>query len=1458
MFFSRSSTLEEDKLPNNIEEVKKEEEEGKIIKEEEKKVTEQIEEEKIKEEKKDEQEEKKKEQEEKKEEEETEETTKEKTEEPKKEKTNGEKKKVNMVVVKDDEIDDDDNVSVTSNSSRLSTSSKATRRSTTRRSRSGRRRGKRRVFDNLYQDDAHRLVVGLCNLSTTKLKADPDSKVELRSRILGLQLIQSILEVNKPVLHAHPDFFMTIKTPICISVLANCCSTRLSLFHLSSSIFKLLFLHYKEYTKTELGAFLNTAFLRILESENSNFKFKEIVIELLDHIVSDPKTIVDLFVNFDCSLTFMNIYERIIEDLCNTTTQSLAEANWMTVKQEERLKDTAMTALVRTLISLRTWMQMHTTKAENEEVVEKLDFERHWKQKNGLKDGMEAFDKSFKKGLALFTQYGVIDDKPETIANFLRNEPGLNKTKIGECIGDRHMTEVREAFTKTFEFEGKTFMEALRMFMAAFRIPGEGQMIDRIVQSFALRYYAQNSDHKGFKDGESAYVLAYSVIMLHTELHSPAFGFRERMTFDQFVINNEGLNDGEDFPNDFLREIYDDVKAKEMKLTDAVPNKKEQKKENNEKSNEPNFNSTAEQKKFYFEKENVSIFNETKPVLKKSKNTALEYYEAVDTKHSNAMFEVTWGRFLKALSSRFEDSNDTQVISKVIEGYRAAADISTHFKNMKIGRHFVDSVANFTYLDKLNVYQNKHMQALKLILEYSDRLAGNINEGWKPILSTFSNLEKLQALRPHKAMGEDQQMSDMTPKQQQQAMEREIEIQTSKKILMLANMDEIDRVYDKSVDLNDEAIVHFVSALCHVSDMELKENRSFSLAKLIIVGNSNISRIPVTWMKIWQPMSTHFIDVASKPNRDISMNAIDSIRQLAMKFVKREEQSQFNFQRNFLKPYVTIMQRQELVDMRRLIVDCVEYMVKLEAAHLRSGWQALIKILEVAAHDSSKDIVDSGNKMMQLLFKDYFDNVSENDAFPDAVEALVAYAQNTVDSEIALKAIDNIELAASKLADGNVVDLETEGYAFRGSNDLHVTHWTPIVSGLAMLISARQNLIVRTSASTCMTTVLTNYGKLFDNSMWESFFKRVIAPIFDRVKQTNSINKSSDWLTDTCHRALSNIVDLIVNFYTPDGKSAVNVVIRKLFSLIESFFVKENDRLCVIANACLFSLVNGLISKNAMEPLWGIFTETLKRVLVKIDSSSELSTWVPKKSRFEGVGSASFASSSSSSSSSQQNTSSASSSEAIVASKEEKEDACKIIRNNCQAHLSLHENLESLFKSHSAIIPDNIIIDLSDTLYKNYETIADVNTGNDFFYFLKENNSLVMNELYHCEIRSMKLVLLFHFSLLAHPDRTKAHKNSVEMLHLTLPRLLRGYLREKRMPSLNNPAYIEAFVVPIVFALAQLNKCTDSFFGSLKELLYPQLCDLIAAKHQNIRAELVTIFKRSPTMLQKKEEVEKK
>eukprot|EP00817_Percolomonadidae_sp_ATCC50343_P000539 CAMPEP_0117419274 /NCGR_PEP_ID=MMETSP0758-20121206/870_1 /TAXON_ID=63605 /ORGANISM="Percolomonas cosmopolitus, Strain AE-1 (ATCC 50343)" /LENGTH=532 /DNA_ID=CAMNT_0005200243 /DNA_START=15 /DNA_END=1610 /DNA_ORIENTATION=+ len=50
MFFSRSSTLEEDKLPNNIEEVKKEEEEGKIIKEEEKKVTEQIEEEKIKEE----------------------------------------------------------------------------------------------------------------------------------------------------------------------------------------------------------------------------------------------------------------------------------------------------------------------------------------------------------------------------------------------------------------------------------------------------------------------------------------------------------------------------------------------------------------------------------------------------------------------------------------------------------------------------------------------------------------------------------------------------------------------------------------------------------------------------------------------------------------------------------------------------------------------------------------------------------------------------------------------------------------------------------------------------------------------------------------------------------------------------------------------------------------------------------------------------------------------------------------------------------------------------------------------------------------------------------------------------------------------------------------------------------------------------------------------------------------
>jgi hypothetical protein len=52
-----------------------------------------------------------------------------------------------------------------------------------------------------------------------------------------------------------------------------------------------------------------------------------------------------------------------------------------------------------------------------------------------------------------------------------------------------------------------------------FRLPGEAQKIDRLMEKFAERYVSCNPG--AFKSADVCYVLAYSVIMLNTDAHNP-------------------------------------------------------------------------------------------------------------------------------------------------------------------------------------------------------------------------------------------------------------------------------------------------------------------------------------------------------------------------------------------------------------------------------------------------------------------------------------------------------------------------------------------------------------------------------------------------------------------------------------------------------------------------------------------------------------------------------------------------------------------------------------------------------------------------------------------------------------------------------------------------------------------------------------------------------------------------
>jgi len=49
---------------------------------------------------------------------------------------------------------------------------------------------------------------------------------------------------------------------------------------------------------------------------------------------------------------------------------------------------------------------------------------------------------------------------------------------------------------------------------------------------------------------DTAYVLAFSIILLNTDLHNSRI--KRKMTKEEFIRNNKGIDNGEDLPLDYL------------------------------------------------------------------------------------------------------------------------------------------------------------------------------------------------------------------------------------------------------------------------------------------------------------------------------------------------------------------------------------------------------------------------------------------------------------------------------------------------------------------------------------------------------------------------------------------------------------------------------------------------------------------------------------------------------------------------------------------------------------------------------------------------------------------------------------------------------------------------------------------------------------------------------------------
>jgi len=110
---------------------------------------------------------------------------------------------------------------------------------------------------------------------------------------------------------------------------------------------------------------------------------------------------------------------------------------------------------------------------------------------------------------------------PNLVAQFLRFTPGLNKKEVGEFIGKKKPfnLSVLDGYVNTFDFKGMRLSESVRQFLQSMRLPLEAQMISRILEAFAQRYFDHNPTI--YPDVDSVFLLTFSIVMLHSDHHNP-------------------------------------------------------------------------------------------------------------------------------------------------------------------------------------------------------------------------------------------------------------------------------------------------------------------------------------------------------------------------------------------------------------------------------------------------------------------------------------------------------------------------------------------------------------------------------------------------------------------------------------------------------------------------------------------------------------------------------------------------------------------------------------------------------------------------------------------------------------------------------------------------------------------------------------------------------------------------
>ncbi|CAL1395026.1 unnamed protein product [Linum trigynum] len=952
----------------------------------------------------------------------------------------------------------------------------------------------------------------------------------------SLGLINSAVELAGPSIRHHPRLLTLVQDELFRNLLQYGLSMSPLILSMVCSIVLNLYNHLRSEIKLQLEAFFSCVVLRLAQSRyGASYPQQEVAMEALVDFCRQKTFMVEMYANLDCDITCSNVFEELAHLLSKSAFPVNCPLSAMHILALDGLIAVIQGMAERigngtgnpeqAPVHLEEYTPFWMVKCDNyNDPNHWVPFARRRKYiKRRLMIGADHFNRDPKKGLEFLQGTHLLPEKldPQSVACFFRYTAGLDKNLVGDFLGnhDEFCVQVLHEFAWTFDFQDMNLDTALRLFLETFRLPGESQKIQRVLEAFSERYYEQSPQILANKD--AALLLSYSLIMLNTDQHNVQV--KKKMTEEDFIRNNRHINGGQDLPREFLSELYLSICKNEIR---TIP-------------------------------EQGAGFPEMTPsrwidLMHKSKKSP-PYIASDSTAYlDHDMFAIMSGPTIAAISVVFDHAEHEEVYQTCIDGFLAIAKISACHHLEDVLDDLVVSLCKFTTL--LNQSSSmveepvlafgddaKARMATVTVFTIANRYGDYIRTGWRNILDCILRLHELGLLPARVATDaatDESETSAAEPKPFTNSVLSSVQMQTigtprrssglmgrfsqllsldteeprsqpteqqlaaHQRTLQTIQKCHVDSIFTESKFLQAESLLQLARALIWAAGRPQKGNSSpededtavFCLELLIAITLNNRDRIALLWQGVYDHIS-NIVQSTVMPCALVE-KAVFGLLRICQRLLPYKE----NLADELLRSLNLVLK----LDARVADAYCeqitqeVSRLVKANATHIKSGsgWRTITSLLSITARHPEAS--EAGFDALLFIMSNGGAHLSPAN-YILCIDASRQFAESRVgQAERSLKALD--------LMSGSVNCLT------RWSSEEIGEMWLRLVQGLRKVCldqreEVRNHAII--SLQKCLTGVEGTIN--LQHGLWLQCFDMVIFTMLDDLLEIAGGNSQKDY-----------------------------------------------------------------------------------------------------------------------------------------------------------------------------------------------------------------------------------------------------------------------------------------------------------------------------------------------------------